>query len=135
MVPTWTFDMNAAPATGSVFHVPSQADSDYYSFDGLDCLLEADPLPMPTFQFTSLITTEQPMPFFSPQSDSDVDIDTEEQNDEDDEPEEERAREDPGSFSQLGSRLPSLQPGDNNDDLARQNAHIRYGQKSTNGKR
>ncbi|CAK7202835.1 hypothetical protein SEUCBS139899_005562 [Sporothrix eucalyptigena] len=103
------------PALGPQFPVPSQADSDYYSFDGLDCLLEADPMPMPTFQFTSLITTEQPMPFFSPHSDNDTDIDPGEQPDEEDEDLQNQAtREDPGSFSRLGSRLPSLQPEDDN---------------------
>lgn len=109
---SWAFDIGGGgPNPTTIFPAASQAESDYYSFDGLDCLLEADPLPMPTFQFTSLVTTEQPMPFFSPPSDNDTDIDAEDQSDNDEEGLPSIAvGNDGSSFSRLGSRLPSLQP-------------------------
>ncbi|KAL1901122.1 hypothetical protein Sste5346_002189 [Sporothrix stenoceras] len=104
-----------------IFPMESQAGSDYYSFDGLDFLLDANPLPMPTFQFTSVVTTEQPVPFFSPPSDNDTDMDDGEQAIE--ATENQQNQQNPirdgdraGSFSQLGSRLPSLQPEDKNED-------------------
>lgn len=126
----WTFDIDAASSHGpgiggastgttDIFPLGSQDGSDYYSFDGLDFLLDIDPLPMPTFQFTSVVTTEQPMPFFSPPSDNDTDIDDGEQaGNHTDSLQNTKPADGARSFSQLGSRLPSLQPEDHTEGVA-----------------
>lgn len=102
----------AAPSTTVVdpglLPDPDQTDMDYYAFNSFADFLETGPLP--SFHFSSLFTTEQPMPFFSPQ-------DYDAMNDESGvspQAEEDRAHndllEDPDTFSRFGSRLPSLQP-------------------------
>lgn len=93
---------------------PDQTDMDYYTFNSFADFLETGPLP--SFHFSSLFTTEQPMPFFSPQDydamrdDSGVRHQAEEDEGGHD------LLEDSDTFSHFGSRLPSLQPEETSAD-------------------
>lgn len=97
-----------APAAPVQTHGPSLGES----LDSLAAFLDNEPLS--SYHFASLINTEQPMPFFSPESFSygqDLFPPTET-------PtasgltQGHAHLEDPNSFSRFGSRLPSLQPED-----------------------
>lgn len=86
------------------------------SFDNLTSFLETEPLS--TYNFASLVNTEQPMPFFSPDSfgyGPDVTFDSR--------PGEtaksdwrQRQQEEPQSLSRFGSRFPSMQPEDRSQE-------------------
>ncbi|OAQ76623.1 hypothetical protein VFPBJ_08983 [Purpureocillium lilacinum] len=87
---------------------PDETDMDFYTFNSFANFLETAPLP--SFYFSSLLTTEQPLPFFSPpdcgEARDELDIGRQAIAHE----RHEGIIEEPDSFSRLGSRLPSLQP-------------------------
>ncbi|KAF2264965.1 hypothetical protein CC78DRAFT_600945 [Lojkania enalia] len=96
------------PAPPTQLHGPSLGES----LDSLAAFLDNEPLS--SYHFASLLNTEQPMPFFSPESFSyghdmnpSSDNHTNESHNHGQQPVEE-----PGSISRFGSRLPSLQPED-----------------------
>ena len=69
--------------------------------------------PLSTYHFSSFISAEQPIPFFSPESFShaaEVLPSTEQQDQGVGDPQSSETVDDQGSFSRYGSRLPSLQP-------------------------
>lgn len=110
---------NMAPPSTSVVDPgllpePDQAELDYYSFDSFATFLETGPLP--SFHFSSLVTTEQPLPFFSPQDYSEMRVESSLESQHNDNARHEELLEDPESFSRFGSRLPSLQPEDPHTD-------------------
>ncbi|KAJ6442539.1 CMD multi-domain protein [Purpureocillium lavendulum] len=96
----------SSPFTASVinsglFPDTDLAGMDYSTFDDFSHFL--DTAPLPSFHFTSMVTTEQPLPFFSPpNSENDAALAHSGMAIEE--------GEHPDSFSRLGSRLPSLQP-------------------------
>ncbi|KAK2740643.1 hypothetical protein FQN57_006012 [Myotisia sp. PD_48] len=78
-------------------------------FDDLSSLLENGSLS--TYHFSSLVSAEQPMPFFSPESISRA-PEIDQAADGGFDPCNDQADDDARSFSRFGSRLPSLQPED-----------------------
>lgn len=87
---------------------PDQPGMDYCAFSSFADFLETGPLP--SFHFSSFLTTEQPMPFFSPQ-DYDAMHDSPGASHQSEQGEGVNdLLDDPDSLSRFGSRLPSLQP-------------------------
>ncbi|UNI22999.1 hypothetical protein JDV02_008841 [Purpureocillium takamizusanense] len=87
---------------------PDDTDMDFYTFNSFANFLENAPLP--SFYFSSLLTTEQPLPFLSPpdwgETRDELDVGCQTITYE----RQEGLADEPDSFSRLGSRLPSLQP-------------------------
>ncbi|KAF2871634.1 hypothetical protein BDV95DRAFT_45015 [Massariosphaeria phaeospora] len=107
-----------SPSLNMHMHAPSFGES----LDSLAAFLDNEPLS--SYHFASLINTEQPMPFFSPESFSyghdllqPVETQAASANGHGN-----THAEEPNSFSRFGSRLPSLQPEDltQNDSRGRQ---------------
>lgn len=102
----------AAPSTSMVdpglLPEPDQTDMDYYTFNSFADFLETGPLP--SCHRLSLFTTEQPMPFFSPQDYNEMRDDPGAGRQAEEDERDHGLLEDPESFSRFGSRLPSLQP-------------------------
>lgn len=78
------------------------------SLDSLAAYLDAGPLS--SHHFSAFINTEQPIPFFSPESAPQGQDTAHEQEQQHNHIQEQSGIEESGSFSRFGSRLPSLQP-------------------------
>lgn len=119
--------MPSQPGTNASFQVlqPSLSNDSQVDFQGpsfsesLDHLTSfLDSEPMSTYNFASLMSTEQPMPFFSPDSfghapDTSLEARSTAQPASD---WSKRQHEEPQSLSRFGSRFPSLQPEDNSQE-------------------
>jgi hypothetical protein len=105
---TGTIEQPVAPAVQASLNGPSLGES----LDSLAAFLDNEPLS--SYHFASLINTEQPMPFFSPESFSYSHelLHTAEATGPPDMNRSHSHHEEPNSFSRFGSRLPSLQPDD-----------------------
>lgn len=84
------------------------AETDYDVFNSFADFLETGPFP--SFHFSSLFTTEQPLPLFSPQDFNNIPDEPHVQLQANRNGTSREILQDPESFSRFGSRLPSLQP-------------------------
>ena len=98
------------------------------SFDSFAAFLETGPLA--SYHFTSMVTTEQPMPFFSFDSfinSGDMCHNSNEES-HDNFGHGQGTLEEPNSFSRFGSRLPSLQPDEETSDPNNSSHHHHHQQ-------
>ncbi|KAI1343125.1 hypothetical protein F5Y15DRAFT_277925 [Xylariaceae sp. FL0016] len=125
----------ATTANMSVTELPVEDPNFDPSLDSFTAFLESEPLP--SYQFTSWVTAEQPVPYFSPSSPV-LSYEANELSSHQD-PIQGGEPEDNNSFSRFGSRLPSLQPEERNTEprdalfSSRRNPEPQRGQAANRG--